>query len=74
MENIILGWWTSREIPHSVTIYFISGFFFFKSSVTSDYNEPSVSVTHVQGLIFYLASLCAAATLARGWSEHGSTE
>lgn len=39
---------------------------FLKSSVTSDYNEPSVSVTHVRCLIFYLASLCAAATLARG--------
>lgn len=40
--------------------------FFFKSSVASDYNEPSVSVTHVRCRIFYLASLCTAATLARG--------
>lgn len=48
-------------------LYFgVCFFFFFKSSVTSDYNETSVSVTHVQGLIFYLASLCAVATLARG--------
>lgn len=65
MENIILGWWMSREIPPSVTIDFISGFFL-QSSVTSDYNEPGVWVTHVRGLIFYLAALCAAATLARG--------
>lgn len=57
MENIILGWWMSGEIPHSMTIYFILGFFI-KSSVTSDYNEPSVSVTHVFRMISYLRSLC----------------
>lgn len=50
MENIILGWWTSREIPHSMTIYFILGGFI-KSSVTSDYNELNVSVTHVAYMI-----------------------
>lgn len=57
MENIILGRWMSGEIPHSMTIYFILGFFI-KSSVTSDYNEPSVSVTHVLRMISYLRSLC----------------
>lgn len=57
MENIILGWWTSREIPHSMTIYFILGGFI-KSSVTSDYNELNVSVTHVAYMILYLTFLC----------------
>lgn len=57
MENIILGPWMSREIPHSMTIYFILGLFI-KSSVTSDYNEPSVSVTHVLRMISYLSALC----------------
>lgn len=57
MENIILGLWTSGEIPHSMTIYFILGLFL-KSSVTSDYNEPNVSVTHVLRMIFYLSFLC----------------
>lgn len=65
MENIILGPWMSREIPHSMTIYFILGLFI-KSSVTSDYNEPSVSVTHVLRMISYLSALCAAATSALG--------
>lgn len=31
---------------------------FLKSSVTSDYNEPSVSVTHMLHMIFYLSFLC----------------
>lgn len=57
MKNIILGPWMSREIPHSMTIYFILGLFI-KSSVTSDYNEPSVSVTHVLRMISYLSVLC----------------
>lgn len=49
-----------------------------KSSVTSDYNEPEVSVTRALSLIFHLAFLCAAATSAAGsaahLSESGSTE
>lgn len=57
MKNIILGSWMSREIPHSMTIYFILGLFI-KSSVTSDYNELSVSVTHVLRMISYLSVLC----------------
>lgn len=57
MKNIILGPWMSREIPHSMTICFILGLFI-KSSVTSDYNEPSVSVTHVLRMISYLSVLC----------------
>lgn len=56
MKNIILGPRMSREIPHSMTIYFILGLFI-KSSVTSDYNEASVSVTHVLRIIFYLSVL-----------------
>lgn len=72
MENIILGLWMSREIPHSMTIYFILGLFI-KSSVTSDYNEPSVSVTHVLRMISYLSALCALRPPrlggGRGWGK-----
>lgn len=41
-----------------------------KSSVTSDYNEPEVSVTRVLSLIFHLAFLCAVATSAAGSAAH----
>lgn len=64
MKNIILGPWMSREIPHSMTIYFILGLFI-KSSVTSDYNEASVSVTHVLRMIFYLSVLSALGGLGK---------
>lgn len=42
---------------------------FLKSSVTSDYNELSVSVTHVPRMIFYLSLLCVLWTpqLLGGW-------
>lgn len=70
MENIILGPWMSREIPHSMTIYLILGLFI-KSSVTSDYNEPSVSVTHVLRMISYLSALCVLRP-PRLWGAWGS--
>lgn len=60
----------SREIPHSMTIYFILGLFI-KSSVTSDYNEPSVSVTHVLRMISYLSALCVLRP-PRLWGPWGS--
>lgn len=44
-----------NSTQHDNLLYFE---LFLKSSVTSDYNEPNVSVTHVLCMIFYLSFLC----------------
>lgn len=44
-----------NSTQHDNLLYF---WLFLKSSVTSDYNELNVSVTHVLRMIFYLSCLC----------------
>lgn len=44
-----------NSTQHDNLLYF---WLFLKSSVTSDYNELNVSVTHVLCMIFYLSPLC----------------
>lgn len=58
---------------HDNLLYFL--YFFFQKSVTSDYNELNVSVTHVRCVVLHWTPLCfcIVATLAsggRGWGVH----